>query len=304
MSSDKDNIMNKLMSLYDDDDNNTEITPGGSVVDTTTPENKEEFTDDEINYFQEMINKNDDEDIDLTPSIPQDEDSSKDDYLLSELKIIREYKEELPEDSDEDIDQIISDQYFNSKQARLYTPPSGAVIISESPEDPEKYVTPTNNDILVKAVMIVSSIIMCVIIFIAVGFFMMKDNQIQNNAQDVKTMEQALSEVSHNDKDSTQSTRGVALGNISSVKSTVEYEILASPSINLASVSYIENSGEEKIENFSTFPWKKTVNLASNIIPQLGVSTSGEGEIMCVITKDGKEMVSKKSSGKSPTLIC
>lgn len=302
MSSDKDNIMDKLMSLYDDDDNNTGVTPENSTIDAKT-NNREEFTDDEISYFQEMINKNDDEDIDLTPLSPQDEDNSND-YLLSELKSIREYKEDSPEDSNEDLDQIISDQYFNSKQARLYTPPSGAVIISESPEDPEKYVTPTNNDILAKAVMIVLSIIMCVIIFIAVGFFMMKDNQIQNNTQDVKTMDQALSEVSHDDKDSTQSTRGVALGNISSVNSTVEYDILASPSINLASVSYIENSGEEQIENFSTFPWKKTVNLASNIIPQLGVSTSGEGEIMCVITKDGKEMVSKKSSGKSPTLIC
>lgn len=277
-------------------------------------EQSSELSDEDVESFNHIIasrNSNNDLNLNYKDSNKAIDLPSDSELKLSELRNLSVRDRNISDDTEEELDRIISDNYYDSKQSRIYTPPSGAILLTEVPEDPDKYVSYTQNGVLTKAVMIVASVLLIAAIIITSAFFYYKNKSVVAEGNTTPSIEEVIDRGAlpnnSNEQQAGQvqnSVKGMSQRELSTINSTIEYRIESSGSINLASAAYIQDNGTEKVENFSSFPWTRTVNLVSNIVPQLGASASGNGELTCTILQDGKEMVTKTADGTDPTVIC
>ena len=254
---------------------------------------------------------------DLVDSLPRDTTQSHTDEnqgISSEDKSRLEKfmrmnsMDESDSTDDEELEKVIEDQFYENRLTNTFTAPPGVNMISLAAPDVDKYTIANDTKALSKVAVVVSvTIVSVVILCIIIGgwILLQKPEPVEGNLAKNNVMSHPyLSEDQQEKQGSAGDKNAISSEDVSMEMSSVTYKVTADGAINNAATSFIEQTGQESTDSFMTFPWEKTVTLSSNIVPQLGVATVGEGTVTCTVTQDGKEIASKSADGKDPTVIC
>lgn len=323
-------LIDELMLLADSKDTSeedTEDTVLSSESDSLEDEHDDSLSGEDIEYFRSLID-NDDSGYDdtLVPSSAHIDDGEEKEDVESSINYIRRLSERSNEDDDIDLEQVVSDQFHSTAHDRVFVPPLDTVLVENVAPDPTPYIRTYDNKNMKKVALLVMLMVAFVILSTLVGFSWMMSQgnasrttstNTMNSSMALNSLLQGTSNNNSSPYDSTgssdETTRTAnSVGNTvagtgsigSGSMSTIEYKIEATENIHNAAAAFIKNNGEQTTDTAMTLPWTKTEQLNSSIVPQLGVSTVGDGSVTCKIIKDGDEIASQTSSGQDPTVIC
>lgn len=326
MSENNKDLMDDLLMSVDDatvhyPDYNSTSDDNTSKDDTLSSE--------EIEYFNSIVNS-DENNNDVLPDVMSTSDSNgyeDNEDVDNGISFLRRISEKTEEDADDDLEQVVAEQYHNTRHNRIYSPPSDTILIEQVPPDPTPYIPTYDNKNMKKLALLVSLMIILILLIVMIGLSWMLSqkkandpdpgtigsmtnsaalgNIIMNSQGDVSSSVSSSNESSSSVSSATNSNTvsGQETFDASSV-SKIQYKVTASDGIHNAAAAFIKGEGDQVTENFMTFPWEKEEQLKSNIVPQIGVSTIGEGDLTCTVMKDGKEVSTKTSTGKDPSVIC